>query len=294
MVEGVSLAAMTETPLVVVVAQRPGPATGLPTRTGQEDLEFVLHAGHGEFARAVLAPGTPEECFLLARKALFLAEMSQGPVFVLTDQFLADSYRAVDPFEVRALPAVRAGFAGEVDVPYRRYAITDGGISPRLLPGQTRHLVVADSDEHTEDGHLTEDLAVRDRMVAKRLAKLEVLRWETLPPRLEGAVDGALLLVSWGSTGAAAAEAAAELRSRGTAAATLHFTQLWPLDAQQFLGTLRSAGRVVFVEGNAVGQFQRLVRRETGFEAAGHVRRFDGLPITPAYILRTLAAQGLP
>ena len=90
MVEGVSLAAMTETPLVVVVAQRPGPATGLPTRTEQADLEFVLHAGNGEFARALLAPGSPEECFLLARKALFLAEMSQGPVFVLTDQFLAD------------------------------------------------------------------------------------------------------------------------------------------------------------------------------------------------------------
>ena len=134
---------------------------------------------------------------------------------------------------------------------------------------------------------------MRDRMVAKRLAKLEVLRWETLPPRLEGAAEGALLLVSWGSTGAAAAEAAAALRARGVAAAALHFTQLWPLEPQQFLGTLRAAGRVVFVEGNATGQFERLVRRETGFEAAGHVRRFDGLPITPAYIQRALAAQGV-
>ncbi|HWR98378.1 MAG TPA: 2-oxoacid:acceptor oxidoreductase subunit alpha [Candidatus Methanoperedens sp.] len=294
MVEGVSLAAMTETPLVVVVAQRPGPATGLPTRTEQADLEFVLHAGHGEFARAILAPGSPEECFLLARKALFLAEMFQGPVFVLTDQFLADSYRAVAPFEVRALPAVRAGFDGEVAALYQRYAITEGGVSPRLLPGATRHLVVADSDEHTEDGHLTEDLAVRERMVAKRLAKLEGLRWETLPPRLEGAAPADLLLVSWGSSGAAAAEAAAELRDRGVSAATLHFMQLWPLDPQQFLGTLRAAKRVVFVEGNATGQFERLVRRETGLEAAGHVRRCDGLPITPPYILRALAAQGIP
>ncbi|HEY5998410.1 MAG TPA: 2-oxoacid:acceptor oxidoreductase subunit alpha [bacterium] len=293
MVEGVSLAAMTETPLVVVVAQRPGPATGLPTRTEQADLEFVLHAGHGEFPRALLAPGNPEECFLLARKALFLAEMSQGPIFILTDQFLADSYRAVEPFEVRALPAVRAGHEGDVAAPYRRYAFVEGGVSPRLLPGRTQHLVVADSDEHTEDGHITEDLAVRDRMVAKRLAKLDVLRWEVLPPRLEGAAEGALLLVAWGSAGAAAAEAAAELRARGVAAATLHFTQLWPLDPQQFLATLRAAGRVIFVEGNATGQFERLVRRETGFEATGHVRRCDGLPITPAYVLRALAAQGM-
>lgn len=293
MVEGVSLAAMTETPLVVVVGQRPGPATGLPTRTEQGDLEFVLHAGHGEFARAVFAPGSPEECFSLARKALFMAEFSQGPVFVLTDQFLADSYRAVDPFDVRELPAVRAGFAGEVAAPYRRYALAADGVSPRLLPGATHHLVVADSDEHTEDGHLTEDLAVRDRMVAKRLAKLEGLRWETIPPRLDGPAGAGLLLVCWGSTGAAAAEAAAQLRGRGIAAAALHFTQLWPLDPQQFLGALRGAARAVFVEGNATGQLERLVRRETGFEAAGHVRRFDGLPITPGYILRALDAGGL-
>ncbi len=249
MVEGVSLAAMTETPLVVMLGQRPGPATGLPTRTGQEDLEFVLHAGHGEFARAIFAPGNPEECFLLARKAFFLAELFQGPVFVLTDQFLADSYRALEPFEVRPLPAVRAGFTGEVAAPYRRYAITEDGISPRLLPGQTQHLVIADSDEHTEDGHLTEALAVRNRMVTKR--------------------------------------------DRGTAAATLHFTQVCPLDPGRFLGALRAAKRVVYVESNATGQFERLIRRETGFEGAGNVHRFDGLPITSGYILRALTAAGM-
>jgi len=293
MVEGVSLAAMTETPLVVLLAQRPGPATGLPTRTGQEDLEFVLHAGHGEFARAIFAPGSPDECFLLARKAFFLAELFQGPVFVLTDQFLADSYRAVDSFDVRQLPAVRAGYSGEVAVPYRRYAITPDGVSPRLLPGQTHHLVIADSDEHTEDGHLTEDLAVRERMVVKRLAKVEGLRWEVIQPQLDGPGGGDLLLVSWGSVGAAAAEAAADLRDRGTVAASLHFSQVWPLDSERFLGVLKAAKRVVFVEGNATGQFERLLLRETGFAGAGNVRRFDGLPITPGYILRALAAAGI-
>jgi len=293
MTEGVSLAAMTETPLVVMLVQRPGPATGLPTRTGQEDLEFVLHAGHGEFARAILAPGSPEECFALARKSFFLAELFQGPVFVLSDQFLADSYRAIDPFEVNKLPAVHAGFAGEVAAPYRRYAITKDGVSPRLLPGRSQHLVIADSDEHTEDGHITEDLAVRNHMVAKRLAKVEGLRWEVIQPRFEGPVGADLLLVSWGSTGAAAAEAADELRNRGTAASTLHFTQVWPLDPDQFIGALQSAKRVVFIEGNATGQFERLLRRETGFEGAGNVRRFDGLPITPGYILRALAAAGI-
>lgn len=293
MVEGVSLAAMTETPLVVMLGQRPGPATGLPTRTGQEDLEFVLHAGHGEFARAVFAPGSPEECFSLARKAFFMAELSQGPVFVLTDQFLADSYRAVDLFDVRELPAVRAGFAGEIAAPYRRYAITADGVSPRLLPGQTHHLVVADSDEHTEDGHITEDLAVRARMVEKRLRKLEILAAEAIQPRRGGDPAPELLLVSWGSAGGAVAEAAERLRAGGVKAGTLHFSQLWPLVPEAFLGALTGAKRAVFVEGNATGQFERLVRRESGFAAAGHVRRYDGLPLTPGYVLDGLEKQGL-
>jgi 2-oxoglutarate ferredoxin oxidoreductase subunit alpha len=288
MVEGVSLAGMTETPVVIVVGQRPAPATGLPTRTEQGDLEFVLHAGHGEFPRAVFAPGSIEECFSLTRKAFFVAELFQGPVFLLTDQFLADSLRAVELFDVRSLPAVSAGFSGEVAAPYRRYALTADGVSPRLLPGLTRHLVVADSDEHTEDGHLTEDLAVRKLMVEKRLAKAEGLRWETVPPTRAGDADPELLLVSWGSTAGAAAEAAALLRERGTRTATLHFPQVWPLDPDQFLGTLQGARRAVFVEGNALGQFERLVRRETGFVPAGHVRRYDGLPITPEYIVRSM------
>jgi len=286
--EGVSLAAMTETPLVVVVAQRPGPATGLPTRTGQEDLDFVLGAGHGEFPRAVLAPGDVEECFALARKAFFLAEMAQGPVFLLTDQWLADSYRAVDPFDAAALPQVQAGWSGPVDAPYRRYAITGDGVSPRLLPGTSEHLVVADSDEHDEAGHITEDLGLRVRMVDKRLRKGEILAAEAVLPRREGDADADLLLVSWGSTGGAVAEAVSRLRAAGTRAASLHFAQPWPLVPEAFLPALRAAGSVVFVEGNAGGQFERLVRRETGFAAAAAVRRYDGLPVTAEYILARL------
>ena len=150
MVEGVSLAGMTETPVVIVVGQRPGPATGLPTRTEQADLEFVLHAGHGEFPRAILAPGTVEECFHLIRRAFELAETFQTPIFLLTDQFIADSYRAVEPFEVTALSSVQPAtdWSGPIGS-YLRYALTETGLSPRLLPGRSEHLVVADSDEHT-------------------------------------------------------------------------------------------------------------------------------------------------
>ncbi len=128
MAEGVSLAGMTETPMVIVVAQRPGPATGLPTRTEQGDLEFVLHAGHGEFPRAIFAPGSVEECFHLTRKALELSEQSQGPVFILTDQFLADSYRAVDPFDLSQLPSILPRTTPAIAEPYLRYALTESGV----------------------------------------------------------------------------------------------------------------------------------------------------------------------
>jgi len=289
MVEGVSLAAMTETPLVIVVAQRPGPATGMPTRTEQADLDFVLHAGHGEFPRAIFSPGTVEECFHLTRRALDLAERYQGPMFLLTDQFLADSYRAVMPFGVENLIPVCALAEVVGSSPYLRFAITESGASPHLFPGITENLVVADSDEHTEDGHITEDLSVRRQMVEKRLRKGEGIRAEVIPPEMEGEENPDLLLVSWGSSKGAVKEAAMLMKSQGEKIATLHFSQVWPLVPEQFMSHLESALRVVCLEGNAFGQLARLVRRETGFHIKKKIHRYDGLPITPEYIFRELS-----
>ena len=290
MVEGVSLAAMTETPVVIVVGQRPAPATGLPTRTEQADLEFVLHAGHGEFPRAIFSPGTVEGCFYLTRRAFELAEKFQGPIFVLTDEFLADSYRALMPFELEGLSPVRPWSLEELtfSTPYCRYAITNTGISPRLLPGLTEHLIVADSDEHAEDGHITEDLLVRRRMVDKRLKKEEGIRAEVIPPQAQGEEKPDLLLICWGSSKGAAVEAASMMRSRDIRTATLHFPQVWPLVPEHFMGRLQEAKEVVCVEGNATGQLARLIRRETGFHIQKRVLRYDGLPITPEYILRQM------
>ena len=287
MVEGVSLAGMTETPVVIVVGQRPGPATGLPTRTEQADLEFVLHAGHGEFPRAIFAPGTVEECFLLIRRAFELAETFQTPIFLLTDQFIADSYRAVEPFEVTALSSVQPStdWSGPIGS-YLRYALTETGLSPRLLPGRSEHLVVADSDEHRSDGHLTEDLSIRKKMVEKRLKKFEGLARQVVPPEFSGDKGPDVLLVTWGSNKGSVLEAAARLRLQGRRVGILHFSQVWPLVPEQFVGLLEEAREVVCVEGNAFGQLARLIRRETGFQIIRQVRRYDGLPITPEYILK--------
>ena len=292
MTEGISLAGAMETPIVVAIAQRPGPATGLPTRTEQGDLEMVLYAGHGEFARAIYAPGSVEECFHLTRQAFRIAQDFQTPVFVLTDQFLADSYRAVEPFDLEAGPVVNPAadqpkaFSG----PYLRFALTENGVSPRLLPGLSEQLVVSCGDEHTEDGHLTEDLSVRKLMVEKRLKKLGGLKKSATPPSYFGDDDPEVLLVCWGTTLGSAREAADMFNAKGQKTAVLHFSQVWPLVPDRFMSRLKKAGQAVMVEGNATGQMANLIRRETGFEFAKSIRRYDGLPITPEYILREWTA----
>ena len=292
MVEGISLAGMTETPIVVVVGQRPAPATGLPTRTEQADLEFVLHSGHGEFPRALFAPAGPEDCFWITRKALELADKYQSPVFIFSDQYLADSYRAVEPFKLEGLSQVQPWKnQNPISTPYQRYQFTDSGVSPRLLPGLSKNLVVADSDEHTEAGHITEDLSLRNRMVEKRNKKMEGLKAEVIPPEFSGEDQADLLLVCWGTNKGAVLEAAADIRESGRRVGVLHFSQVWPLVPDQFLPRLQQAKEAICVEGNAFGQFARLIRRETGFEFKKQIHRYDGLTVTPEFIHGELKRQ---
>lgn len=281
MTEGVSLSGMTETPLVMVVAQRPGPATGLPTRTAQEDLGFVIHAGHGEFPRAVLAPSNPQDAAQAMFRAFDLAERYQMPVIVLTDQYLADSHFSLSRLEISEV-ALPTGLA----VPpaaktYQRYAITEDGVSPRLAFGQSDHLVMIDSDEHTEEGHITEDLEwVRPAMVEKRLEKTRRLKKEMDPPEAY-CTDGAdTVLISWGSTRGAVHEAVDALRVMGRCVGSLHFTEMWPLP--HFI-----LPDVTYwtVEGNATGQFSHLLQAEWGTAITGKIGRYDGLPIDAASIV---------
>jgi 2-oxoglutarate ferredoxin oxidoreductase subunit alpha len=191
--------------------------------------------------------------------------------------------------DVLSLSSLKAGVApSSVAIPYLRYRITESGVSPRLLPGLSEHLVVADSHEHTEDGHLTENLSIRPKMVNKRLRKEEGIRSEVVPPSFRGDEKPDLLLISWGSTQGAAEEAAAQWRDGKKKVATLHFSQVWPMIPSQFIKHLEQSKRVVGVEGNATGQLAQLIRRETGFVIQERILRYDGLPITPKYILNHL------
>ncbi len=282
MVEGLSLAAMTETPLVIVDAQRPAPATGFPTRTEQADLEFLLHAGHGEFARAIYSPGTIEQAFYLTVKAFNLAEKYQVPVLILSDQHLADSYQDVempDPDRVRVERHVISRKDSEAVTGYKRYRFTETGISPRAVPSWISGVVYADSDEHTEEGHITESAEIRVQMVEKRLRKkMAGLRQETEPPEAVGVKGADVVLLGFGSTCGAIREAVAAISSKKIG--FVHLSQVWPFPAEELRGLLEEAKKVFTVENNAGAQLARLLRRETGIEVYGSILKYDGRPFS--------------
>ncbi len=297
MTEGVSLAGITETPLVIGLAQRPGPATGLPTRTEQGELGFLLTAGHGEFPRVIYAPGNPEEAVYLTNRAFELAEKYQIPAFILFDQYLGDTQWTYDRIDLSRLEYNDYRLRGdelESRDSYSRYLLTDTGVSPLAVPGASRHLVVADSDEHDQDGHIIEDAATRRSMVEKRLhKKLHHLRQEIRPPLYYGADDPELVLVGWGSTSGIIREAVDEL-SVSRSVGMLHFSELWPFplsDGGAFVRILNNAQTTICIENNATGQFASLLRTETGHSCSRRINRYDGRPFMREELLREIYAN---
>jgi 2-oxoglutarate ferredoxin oxidoreductase subunit alpha len=297
MVEALGLAGMTETPVVIVIGQRPGPSTGMPTRTEQGDLLFALHASQGDFPRIVLAPGTIEECFSAGWRAFNLAEKYQCPVIILSDTFLANSLRSIRraDFHFAAVKIERGELLTEEALDqlsdgYKRYAITETGISPRALPGHPKAVFVSCSDEHTEDGHFEdEDPENRVRMVQKRLRKIKVAVKEMRLPTLYGPPQADTTLIGWGSSYGPIREAVDRSNEKGNKVNFLHFTDIWPFPEDEVRPLLESAKHLVAVESNATGQFARLLRASTGIQVNDKILKFDGRPFSPEYILARLA-----
>ena len=283
MVEAVSLSGMTEVPVVIVLAQRPGPATGLPTRTAQGDLLFAVHAGHGEFPKAVLAASDAGDAVHTMCRAFHLADRFQIPVIVLSDQLLADSRFSVEDFRLEA--AVRRAFVANPDdfTEYKRYAFTETGVSPRLYPGRGPHLVTADSDEHDEWGHITEDLAVTaPSMHAKRLKKQVFLQQDMRAPLSYRTEDAQDVFCTWGSTKGAALEAVDALRREGARVGLMYWSELWPPPAASF----PDGARLWTVENNGTAQWAALMALGYGRAVEKRVLRSDGLPLTAQDIWR--------
>jgi 2-oxoglutarate ferredoxin oxidoreductase subunit alpha len=272
MTEGLSLAGMLESPMVIHLAQRPGPATGLPTRTEQGDLELALYAGHGEFPRIIFAPGTLEDAFYLTQKAFNIADKFQIPVFILTDQYFIDSYYNTEAFNLKDY-TIKKHFI-ETSEDYRRYKLTENGISPRGIPGLGRGFVCADSDEHDQEGHITEDLELRIKMVNKRLKKLDLIKQESIPPTLIGPKNYENLVICWGSTFNIIYEAVNNLGRKDTA--ILYFKQVYPLH-ESTNELINKAKKTIVVESNAAGQFARLLKIHADVNISHNILKYDGL-----------------
>ena len=298
MVEAMGLAGMVEVPLVIVEAQRGGPSTGLPTRTEQSDLLFVIHASQGEFPRIVTAPGTVEECFEAGWRAFNLAERYQCPVVVMTDTFLASSLRTVDAdaIDFGAVQIDRGPTLTHEDIEalsdgYRRFQLTQTGVSPRAIPGHPKGVVVASSDEHDETGHITEENDNRRRMMRKRMGKMSEAEKEMRPPTWYGPEEADYTLVCWGSTYGPCKEAADEINEAGGSANVLRFPDLWPLPEEAAAAALAGCRRTVVVEQNYTSQLARLLRMTTGIEVDGTLNKYDGRPFAPEEIVAGLSKE---
>jgi 2-oxoglutarate ferredoxin oxidoreductase subunit alpha len=283
MTEGVSLSGMIETPIVVHIGQRPGPATGLPTRTEQGDLNMVLHAGHGEFPRAIFAPGTSEEAFFTAQQAFYIADKYQIPVFILTDQYFLDSMSSLSK---ENLPSVKLkNHIVKTRADYKRYALTKNGISPRGVPDYGEGLVGVDSDEHDEEAHITESAEVRVAMHSKRMKKMEGIQREAFMPTEIGDVKKSdTLIVCFGSN-YGVVEEALEILSREDVAA-LHFHQVYPLPekAKKFF----TRKKIIVLENNFSGQFANLLRMEYGIKITENILKYDGSPFSVEEVVKKL------
>jgi 2-oxoglutarate ferredoxin oxidoreductase subunit alpha len=289
MAEALSLAGMTETPAVIVVAQRPGPSTGLPTRTEQSDFNFVMHAGHGDFPRAILAPGHPKQALHLMSKAFNFADKYQTPVIVLVDQHFNDAFFTVDELDFKDLTIDRGHVLTHQDLPsphrYKRYAPGESGISPRILPGHTKAVVYADSDEHTEEGHITESATVRNDMMHKRMKKLEGLRREIGSPEIYPAEEAEFVILGWGSTHGVIREAVDKLNQNRIVAQMIHYSELYPFNPQHVAEEKLRKAKIVAVENNYTGQFADFFSKETGLLINQKILKYDGRPFTAREIV---------
>lgn len=294
MAESISFAGITEIPLVVFIAQRPGPATGMPTWTEQGDLLFSIFSGHGEFPKIVLAPGDNEEMIELTAKAYNLADVYQLPVIVLSDMYLSESHKSVKKSFVDGFIANykinRGKLINEktnIKSKYLRYKITEDGISERLIPGTPGYFYQSNSYEHIEDGHTTEEAQSRIDQVNKRDRKLKTyLSQDFSMPIVYGDFKKSeTVFVSWGSTKGIVLQAQKLLKIKGIDSVFIHFNHIYPLDKNKLTNLFEQNKKYILIENNSWGQLGKLLKMEISLEFKEKFLKFDGRPITAEEIV---------
>jgi 2-oxoglutarate/2-oxoacid ferredoxin oxidoreductase subunit alpha len=303
MTEGLGLAAMIETPVVVIDVQRAGPSTGVPTKTEQGDLWQMLGAGHGDYPRLIAAPTDILDCFRIIPEMFNLADKFQCPGIVLGDLLLSEGTASVNPGDLdfnvpidRGELITSNGNGHEANGnSYKRYLITDSGISPRAIPGLPQHTHTVASDEHMEDGVLISDEFTnpikRRAMMEKRQRKTVGIEAAVAPPELTGPPDADVTLIGWGSTKGVIQEAVEMLNEEGISANQLQIRWMVPLHGERIVDILRNSRRTIIVENNYSGQFARYLRSETSFVPDGHIRKYDGEPFMPHHIVESVKDQ---
>ncbi|HXW57213.1 MAG TPA: 2-oxoacid:acceptor oxidoreductase subunit alpha [Candidatus Cybelea sp.] len=304
MSEGLGMSAMMETPVVVIDCQRAGPSTGVPTKTEQGDLWQMLGAAFGDYPRAIAAPVDIGDCFRIIPELFNIVDRYQCPGIVLCDLLLSEGRLSVDPEDLDFSPPIdrgeliteangeaKAGSNGN----YKRYQITENGISPRAIPGVPGHIHTAATDEHQEDGVLISDEFTnpvkRRAMMEKRMRKVRGIEAAVKPPELLGPPDADVTLIGWGSTKGVIGEACELLADEGIRANQLPIRWLVPLHGEAIVQALKRSPHTIIVENNYSGQFARYLRSETSFVPNGYIRKYDGEPFMPHHIVEAVKEQ---
>lgn len=285
MTESLSLAGIVENPAVFILAQRPGPATGLPTWTAQGDLDLAVHSGHGEFPRIVLAASDIKSAYLLIQEAFNLTEKFQTPVILLTEKQIAESL-----YEVKALPepvAVDRSLEKRFETLNKnsRYEYSESGISRRWLPGESSVTYVGNSDEHLEDGSLTEESEAVKKMFEKRMSKFNSIQNLIPEPKLVGKSDPQIIFVGFGSTRSVIEDVA---NIHNVPVGYLHYEYLFPMKTG-YLQSLKNEGkRLIIIENNYTSQLGGLIKKTCGIEIEEKLLKYDGRPFFIEDILEYL------
>ena len=302
MTEGLGMSAMIETPVVVIDVQRAGPSTGVPTKTEQGDLWQMLGAGFGDFPKIIAAPTDILDCFKLVPEMHNLADRFQCPAIILSDLLLSEGRASVDPkdldfnVEIDRGELITSADSANGQNGYKRYKITESGISPRAIPGVPGYVHTVATDEHDEDGVLISDEYTnphkRRAMMEKRQRKIAGISAAVLPPKLLGRPGADVTLVGWGSTKGVIREATEILNSQGVTTNQLQIRSLVPLHGDAITEILKTAGkRTIIVENNYSGQFARYLRSETSYVPDGYIRKYDGEPFMPHHIVQSVQEQ---
>jgi 2-oxoglutarate ferredoxin oxidoreductase subunit alpha len=291
MTEAIGLAGVLEIPVVVIECARTGPSTGMPTKTEQSNLNHLIFSGHGEIPRIVIAPGTVEDSFYLSVLAFNLAEKYQCPVFLLSEQALCQSKATLPRLDFSRVAVDRGKLVTEPVVfgEYKRFAFSEDGVSPRVIPGIEGGMHLAAGSEHNDAGVITENARNRARMMEKRMQKMESAKVDLPAPLVHGDKRAEIAIIGYGSNRGPIVEAQERMAKDGLATKFLEMRTLWPFPEDEVRAFIDDTKHVFVVENNYTGQLERLIRYVVGpLERMHRVLKYNGRPFRPIEIIEPI------